>query len=134
MFDTNAISDLMTGKPPVVGRLRTLNESDELLLSVVVVGEIYFGLNRLPPGKRRMQLSAEAARVLSHFRWIEIEAATAFRYASIKAEMARAGTVVSENDFWIAAHCLQYNALLVSRDAGMRSINGLTIQDWSGMA
>ena len=45
--------------------------------------------------------------------------------------MRQQGRGVGENDLWIAATALSLGAVLVSRDADVRGIPGLTVEDWS---
>ena len=50
LFDTNAVSDAMVDKPKIKARIAS--QPGRLITSVVVCGEIGYGLKRLPPGKR----------------------------------------------------------------------------------
>jgi predicted nucleic acid-binding protein len=58
LLDTNAVSDLMRDHPQVKARLGA--HSDIVATSVLVIGEIRYGLNRLPAGKKRADLEARA--------------------------------------------------------------------------
>jgi predicted nucleic acid-binding protein len=61
LLDTNAVSDLMRDQPQV--RARVANHSGPLISSVVVWGEIHYGLERLPAGKKRAALEARAQAI-----------------------------------------------------------------------
>jgi hypothetical protein len=62
LFDTNAVSDLMRDDPKVLAHMAS--HADPVLTSVVAAGEIRFGLQRLPLGKKRRHLEARAKGVL----------------------------------------------------------------------
>src|SRR5687768_2042686 len=66
LLDTNAISDLMQSHPKVVARAAA--HSGLVLTSAIVVGEIEYGLNRLPAGNRRTGLEKRATAVISALR------------------------------------------------------------------
>lgn len=63
LLDTNAISDLMHDHSIVQSRAATCQGS--LQTSVIVHGEIEFGLLRLASGARRSRLEAKAALVFA---------------------------------------------------------------------
>ena len=69
LLDTNAVGDLMRDDPKVKARMGS--HPDPVATSVVVVGEIRYGLNRLPPGKKRRDLETRARGVLAFFRLSE---------------------------------------------------------------
>jgi predicted nucleic acid-binding protein len=62
ILDTNVVSDLMRDHPQI--KARAASYSDPLGTSVVVVGEIRYGLERLPVGKKRTDLETRAGRIL----------------------------------------------------------------------
>ena len=94
-------------------------------------GEIAFGILRLPPGKRRDDLTARAAKVSLEVPSPGIPAEVSEHYASIKRERSRAGLSMDDNDAWIAATARHFNAILVSRDLDVQKVPGLVVQDWS---
>jgi predicted nucleic acid-binding protein len=66
LLDTNAVSDLMRDHPRVRARLG--NHADPVVTSVVVVGELAYGLGRLPAGRKRSDLEARAQQILAALR------------------------------------------------------------------
>ncbi len=51
LLDTNAVSDIVRDHPKVRARLRT--QTDPKMTTVISQGEIRYGLERLPPGKKK---------------------------------------------------------------------------------
>lgn len=131
LLDTNAISDLMEGRRNVIDRVDAVSSADAVVTCAIVLGEIRFGIERLPPGQRRDKYAAKAAEVFSGIPCEGVTVAAADHYARIKAERSRAGAPMNDNDLWIAATARALDAVLVTRDRDLDGIDGLTVQDWS---
>jgi predicted nucleic acid-binding protein len=65
LLDTNAISGLMRKRPEIRARLSSLGPSDSVITCPIVRGEILFGIEKLPDGRRRQELAALAGSVLA---------------------------------------------------------------------
>jgi predicted nucleic acid-binding protein len=129
LLDTNAVSDLMRDDPKVQARLGT--HPDPVLSSVVAVGEIRYGLGRLPPGKKRQHLEARAHGVLALLTIEPVTEAIADTYGRLKVSLENQGLNLDDNDLWIAATALTSSYLVVTRDQIFSKIPGLQVQDWS---
>jgi predicted nucleic acid-binding protein len=129
LLDTNAISDLMREHPQVKARLA--GHADPVGTSVVVMGEIRYGLERLPVGKKRTDLEARAANILSALPAELVSENVAETFGRLKAALESQGTKPDDNDLWIAATGLVQSAIVVSRDQFFRQVPGLQTEDWS---
>ncbi len=129
LLDTNAVSDLMRDQPKV--RARVGNHPDPKLASVVVVGEIRYGLSRLPPGKKRNDLEGRAQSILTAFHIEPVTDPIAAAYGDLRASLESQGLNLDDNDLWIAATALTLGYLLVTRDQIFRCVPGLQVEDWS---
>src|SRR5207245_2776049 len=129
LLDTNAVSDLMRDHPKVKARVG--NHPDPVLTSVVVVGEIRYGLSRLPPGKKRNDLEARAQNILAPFRIEPVTEPIADAYGHLKASLESQGLNLDDNDLWIAATAITHGDLLVTRDQIFAQVPGLQVEDWS---
>lgn len=114
----------------ITSRLANLKPNDRAVICSVTRGEILYGLRRLPAGKRRQDLEAEAAVVFNELDCLPVTEAAADQYAVIKAEAQMQGTPLDENDLWIAATTLSVNAVLVSSDADFKRIATLRVEAW----
>ena len=128
-LDTNAFSDLM--RHHVAVKRRVGNFPDVVSISAVVMGEIRFGLERLPTGKKRDHLEAEAIQLFAMMPIEKIDSKVADLYGQIQALLEAKGINPQDNDLWIAATALSCGALLVTRDQGFLQIPGLVVEDWS---
>ena len=129
LLDTNAVSDLMRDHPQVKARIG--KHADPIATSVVVVGEIRYGLDRLPVGKKRTNLEARARNILSALRIESVTEPIANAYGRLKAALESQGLNLDDNDLWIAATAITHGYVLVTRDQVFSHVPGLHVEDWS---
>jgi predicted nucleic acid-binding protein len=129
LLDTNAVSDLMRDDPNVKARIA--KHADPIVTSVIVVGEIRYGLDRLPAGKKRTDLEARAQTILAALRIEPVTQPIAEAYGSLKATLEAHGLTLDDNDLWIAATAITLGSLLVTRDQIFSKVPGLQVEDWS---
>ena len=101
------------------------------MICSVVRGEIRYGIERLPQGKRRQELAAKAAKLFAVLPCEPVPEKAGDHYATIKLARQQKGLTLDENDLWIAATALSLGAVLVSRDSDFQQIDGLTVNDWT---
>lgn len=128
-LDTNAVSDLMRDHPAFLRRMA--GHAGPVTTCTVVVGEIRYGLSRLPTGKKRTDLEARAQRVFAHTQIFPITEPIAETYGRLKASLEAVGLNLDDNDLWIAATALTLGSLLVTRDHIFTRVPGLLVEDWS---
>ena len=130
LLDTNAVSDLVAEDPKTKARLAG-TAPDRVFTSVIVRGEILFGIARMPPSKRRQDLEAKVRRVLGSIAAEPVPIAASEHYAEIKAATQSKGVALDENGLWIAATAVHVGATIVTRDADFGRVDGLLVADWS---
>jgi len=133
LLETTTCSRIMENDLNVTGHLDALAESDYPFTCTVVKGEILFGIERLPTGRRRQDLEHKASRLFSSLPCEAIPEAAATHYAQIKRAAQRQGTPLDENDLWIAATARALEAILVTSDSDYQRITGvgLRLEDWT---
>jgi tRNA(fMet)-specific endonuclease VapC len=129
LLDTNAISDLMMDHPKV--RARLLACTDPILTSTIALGEIRYGLNRLPLGKKRTDLENRALRTLLGIPIEQVTQPISDEFGRLKASLEGQGINLGDNDLWIAATALSLSYTLITRDSIFIRIPGLQVEDWS---
>lgn len=122
LLDTNVLSEFnRTGKPDEqVRQWLAGTPLDFLYVSVITLAEIHFGIELLPPSKRRAQLE----------RWLEQDFNSWFpgrilpvgtdivkRWAVLTAGRQRQGRPLANFDGLIAATALERGLTLATRDA-----------------
>ncbi len=133
LLDTNVPSELTRPAPnPKVKAWVESQNSDSFHLSAITVGELRKGVSLLSPGKRRDRLDhwleinllpLFATRILSVTQHI------ADRWGVLSAARQLKGQPLSMADGLIAATALEYDLILVTRNAKDFAHLGLTILD-----
>jgi predicted nucleic acid-binding protein len=96
----------------------------------VVRGEIRYGIERLPEGKRRQELEAKGAKLFAVLPCESVPEVAGDQYARLKPARQQAGLTLDKNDLWIAATVMALGAVLISRDSDLLHIDGLSVTDW----
>ena len=131
LLDTNIIS--RAARDPR-GRLasRMLETGEErLFTSVIVLAEIRYGLARNPEARARAQIEELVAALDVR----DLPYAAAQHYGRVRHALERQGRPIGGNDYWIAAHALSDDAILVSNNVReFARVPGLSLVDWVGNA
>ena len=131
LLDTCSFSDLMQGHPRMKDRVAALSTKDRLIICSIVWGEIAYGIERMPEGKRRTDLAARANQALGSLDCEPVPPQAGSQYATAKLARQRQGLSMDENDLWIASTAMALDATLVSRDTDFHQIPGLNVEDWT---
>ena len=135
LLDTNVVSELVKPKPDDRVR-RWIEETNEsiLFLSVLTLGEIRNGVQRLRSGLRRGRLESWLQVDLpSRFqdRILPIDSAIADRWGRVSAIAAAKGKPVPVIDGLLAATAIHHNLTLVTRNSSDVSGTGVpTLNPW----
>ena len=128
ILDTNAYAALLAGDEAV---LEELAAADRILMSVVVLGELYAGFKGGSRERENVDLLDEFLRrpaVLT----LDVTRATAEVFGVVKNRLRRAGTPIPINDVWIAAHAIETGSWVVTLDRHFALVPGLLL--WEGLA
>lgn len=94
-------------------------------LPVPVVGELRFGaLN----SKKSEENLTRVESLVSRSQVINVDIATASVYAEVRLRLKRIGKPIPENDFWIAAICIQHSLPLATTDSHFEAVEGLQLK------
>lgn len=121
LLDTNVISEWVKPRPEprVVAWLAEVDE-DRVFMSVVTLGELRHGIERLPGGRRRDRLNEWLRRELPlrfEGRVLPIDAAVADAWGMIVARGERTGRAIGAMDGFMAATANVHGLTLVTRNA-----------------
>lgn len=116
LVDANVLSEAtkQVPDPKVLDWLRR-NERD-LVVDPIILGEIRFGILRLPAGKRQVRLSEWFDAVVGRIQCLAIEADFGRRWAELLEDLRARGQAMPIKDSLIAANALQHGLTLVSRN------------------
>ncbi|MCY4342762.1 MAG: type II toxin-antitoxin system VapC family toxin [Gammaproteobacteria bacterium] len=121
LLDSNAYSNLKRGHDRVADLVR---RSEEVLLPLVVIGELLYGFRNGSRFERNLnELQAFMANPFVTVAAMTLT--TADRYSRIAAALRAKGRPLPSNDIWIAAHTQETGADLVSYDEHFSQVDGL---------
>jgi tRNA(fMet)-specific endonuclease VapC len=120
LLDTCVISELVTKypRPQVVDFVDAL-DSDDVYLSVITIGEIAKGIEKLPKSKRKQELSSwlkEDLLVRFDGKIIPLDTEVLMQWGILIARLELSGTTLPAIDSLIAATTLTHKLTLVTRN------------------
>jgi predicted nucleic acid-binding protein len=126
LIDTNVISELRRREPePRVVEWFQQRPAAQLYLSVLTLGEIRRGVERLEAGERQQALRTWLEQELPGFfsgRLLPIDEAIAQRWGHLMAQMGRPLPAI---DSLLAATAMEHNLVLVTRN--LKDVAGLPV-------
>ena len=120
-LDTNAYAAYRAGNQSI---LIALGQAEAIHLSLFVLAELLAGFR----GGRREAVNRRELDLFLRKPGVQLtlpSRRTAEYFALIKNRLRTKGTPIPINDVWIAAHCLEHGALLISADAHFDHVEGL---------
>ena len=134
LLETSTCSYLMANHTRVKDRLTSAQVTDYPFTCPIVRGEILFGIELLPIGRRRQSLENQANNLFSGLICDPIPESAGDFYAKIKRAAQELGTPLDECDLWIAATTLALDAILIISDNDFHRVQGLfglQLEDWT---
>lgn len=123
LLDTNIVIDLFHNNKQIVTKLRKIKP---LYISSIVFGELSYGVEKAMRKEKHLKQLLEFTKLCSV---IPITKATSIIYGKLKKQLKIKGKPIPENDIWIAAHAIEYNAILLSNDKHLKFVDGLLVED-----
>lgn len=124
LVDTNVVVAYFRGDQALPPRFA---EVTAVYSPWVVLGELHFGAQR---AQRRQEQLEYIRDLLTYSAVLFPDQATTEHYGQIKAELARMGRPIPDNDLWIAAIAQQHDLPLATRDAHFAHVPGLQTLAW----
>ena len=133
ILDTNVISELVARKPnsKVIAWLEKV-DPDNIYLSVITLGEIKKGIEKLPASKRKNTLESwfkEELLIRFHTRILSLDLPVLLTWGKLTARLEKAGNPLPAIDSLLAATALQAEFTLVTRNTGDFQLAGISLYD-----
>lgn len=125
LLDTNAYTGLLSGDERV---LDYISKAQVVLMSVIVIGELYAGFRGGLKQSQNDELLQEFLKK-SSVETIDVTIETAEIFGMVKDNLKKAGTPLPINDIWIAAQAIEMGSILITFDSHFHKIPGLRICD-----
>jgi hypothetical protein len=131
LLDTNAVSEWFRPRPDP-GVVRWLDEVDEdrTYLSVITLGELRKGVDRLADGRRRDRLDRWLTGELPERfggRLLSVDAVVADEWGRLLASTENAGSAVDDADALIAATARVHGLQIVTRNVRRFAATGVEV-------
>jgi len=130
LLDTNVISELTKDAPhPRVTAF--LAAQEELWLSAIVLHELDFGIDLLPPGRRRNSISSVLAGFVAEYadRVLPVGRPEGAQAAALRARAHRSGRVLDLGDALIGGTAMANRLSVATRNVGDFAGLGLDVVD-----
>lgn len=130
VLDTDHCVELLRGNRGISSKLKSLDEDIEIEIytSTITAAELFYGAYRMPNPEERMQ---EINAFLSDMEVLDLDLGAARIYGQLKAELARIGELLADNDLFIASIALSRNLTLVTHNIHhYERIPNLCLEDW----
>jgi tRNA(fMet)-specific endonuclease VapC len=127
MLDANIISDLVRHPGGRSAARLAQIEPDQVVTSVVVSAEVWFGVER----RGSSDLEWKVSNVMRRISITEFAAPADRIHAAIRTALEKTGLLIGPNDLLIAAHALALGATLVTgNEREFSRVPGLKIENW----
>ena len=124
LLDTNIVIAIFANDAVV---LQCLAQANEVFVSIIVLGELYYG------ACKSIHVEENIARIdefAANSVVLTCDTETAHQYGNIKNSLRAKGRPLPENDIWIAAVARQYGLTLISRDSHFSEVDDLLLETW----
>jgi predicted nucleic acid-binding protein len=135
LIDTCVLSEMQRPAPDprVRDQLRAI-PPDDFFLSVITIGELVKGIERLPQGKRRRGLEVWLVQLTQVHaqRILPVDLETARIWGEIVARASQQGRVIPASDGLIAATALRHGLHVMTRNtADFQATGVLLVDPWA---
>lgn len=121
------MSDLVRFPTGTIYRRIALVGASFVCTSVIVACELQYGITR----KRSERLQLNLERILTRLEVLPFNNGAHIHYGNIRTALEAAGTPISANDLFIAAHAASLGLILVTHNVReFGRVPGLKIEDW----
>jgi len=131
LLDTCVLSEFARRKPEekVIRWVDSIDE-EKIFISVITLGQIQRGVERLPESARKTELLVWMNTALSERlagRMLPLDASTMLLWGSLTARLERLGQPLPVMDSLIAATALQHSLIIATRNLADFSITGVQV-------
>jgi tRNA(fMet)-specific endonuclease VapC len=126
LLDTNVLSHLVRRPDDLVRRIASVGEH-AVCTSIVVAAELRFGALK----KRSVTLARRVDELLQRLEVLQLDGDVDQVYATIRARLESSGRPIGGNDYFIAAHALTADCILVTDNVQeFRRVPNLSVENW----
>mgnify|MGYP000046427892 CR=1 FL=1 len=128
LLDTNICIYIAKGQPLAVRHRFAQHTLQEMAMSTITVGELWFGAEKSQARERALNTLEQLVRMIQPSA---LPMAAAQHYGQIRATLQQQGQTIGNNDLWLAAHALAEDWTLVTNNTReFARVPGLRVENW----
>ncbi len=128
LLDTNICIYIAKHEPKSVLQKFTTLSVGQVGMSTITYAELLFGAEKSQHRQKVINVLMELASFIIP---LPIPITTAKHYAKIRGKLEQSGSIIGNNDLWIAAHCLELGVTLVTNNLReFARVPNLTVVNW----
>lgn len=123
LLDTNIVIAVLNKEAAAISQLT----GKTVFLGSIILGELQYG------ARKSAQVKANLAKIeafIANYPLLDCTKQTAEQYGLLKQALEAKGSLIPENDMWIAALAKQHGLALVTRDDHFKRVDGLQVVRW----
>ncbi len=130
LLDTNICIYLTKQQhPALIQRFASLAEN-EVAMSVITYGELQFGAQK---SQQKQKVLSALKQLSLAIPVLEMNQEVCAHYGEIRAHLQKLGTLIGNNDLWIAAHAKAARLILVTNNQReFECVADLQVENWVG--
>jgi len=133
ILDTNVISELVAARPNpnVIAWIQSI-DADQVFLSVIAIGELKKGIDKLPNSEQKTALDRwlhEDLLVRFEDHLLNIDLGTMLVWGRLNAQLESIGRPIAAIDSLLAATAMQRQYTLVTRNAAHFEYTGVSLHN-----
>lgn len=129
LLDTNICIYIAKDNPQAVRARFAQHTLEELVMSVVTLGELRFGAEK---SQSRDRAIAVINKLEANMCIAPLTEAVGEHYGQIRAALQRRGELIGNNDLWLAAHARAEGWVLVTNnEREFVRVDGLQVENWA---
>lgn len=131
LLDTNIVSYFLRRASAQLTQRILDSRPDDLAISVLSLGELHYGLNRLGTTRRAALLRDQLGILLEVVRVQPLPSEAGLHYGLLRTKLEAEGTPIGGNDLWIASHALAEGMTLVTNNVReFKRVPKLKLENW----
>ena len=129
LLDTNICIYIARHNPPAVRERFSRHTADELVMSVVTLGELRFGAEKSQSRERALAVIAQLEATMQIAPLTET---VGEHYGQIRAALQQRGEMIGNNNLWLAAHARAEGwRLVTNNEREFVRVDGLQVENWA---
>lgn len=129
LLDTNICIYIAKHQLEIVRQRFSEHAAQDLFLSVITLGELRYGAEKSQAKTKALKVINE---LTSMIQVVELNEKVAIHYAEIRSDLAKKGTMIGNNDLWLAAHARANQwTMVTNNEEEFIRVKGLNVENWT---